>query len=313
VGSHTNAATNTFELCRAACGDHLYMSLQWGGECFCADAYGTAAQYVQAPDSECNVEREPCTPNSHNCGGTWRQAIYQINQQYWSQTFVDRTKCNLNIDMQYVASQLECQEVAVAAGHDFYSFRHNAESQGHKCFSSQNCDDENGLLLGDRTNEWRVYRRGFPNPAILRNAHSDRRAFAQDSGNHESGVGAIGYGELWEDQRWAIEDAGDGNDAYVIRNLHSGRRLFAQDSGEHEGGVGADNGGTVHADQKWFIFPTDDGKYIIRNAYSGRRLFAQANQMHESGFGAGNGEVYADQLWFIDAYDASQGYWQYEH
>jgi len=79
VGSHTNAATNTFDGCRAACGDRLYMSLQWGGECFCADAYATASQYVQVDDAECNVQREPCTPNSHNCGGTWRQAIYRLS------------------------------------------------------------------------------------------------------------------------------------------------------------------------------------------------------------------------------------------
>merc|ERR1719181_186042 len=35
VGTTGNAATNTFELCRAACGDSLYMALQYGGECFC--------------------------------------------------------------------------------------------------------------------------------------------------------------------------------------------------------------------------------------------------------------------------------------
>jgi hypothetical protein len=79
VGTHDDASTNTFELCRVACGNSKYMSLQWGGECFCADAYGTASQYTQVADSECNMEREPCTPNSHNCGGTWHQAIYQIN------------------------------------------------------------------------------------------------------------------------------------------------------------------------------------------------------------------------------------------
>jgi hypothetical protein len=79
VGGTHNAATNTFELCRAACGDSQYMSLQYGGECFCADAYATASQYVRVDDSECNRVVEPCSSNSHNCGGTWRQAIYQIN------------------------------------------------------------------------------------------------------------------------------------------------------------------------------------------------------------------------------------------
>jgi len=80
VGAWTNSATNTYELCRAECAsrNNRYMSLQFGGECFCADAYATADQYSQVDASECNVGREPCSPNSHNCGGTWRNAIYQI-------------------------------------------------------------------------------------------------------------------------------------------------------------------------------------------------------------------------------------------
>jgi len=79
VGTRDNAATNTFELCRATCGDSQFMSLQYGGECFCSDSYGTAAQYVQVDESECNANVEPCASTSYNCGGTWRQAVYQIN------------------------------------------------------------------------------------------------------------------------------------------------------------------------------------------------------------------------------------------
>jgi hypothetical protein len=79
VGTQSNAATNTYELCRAACGGHLYMGLQYGGECFCADSYGNGDQYVQVDNSECSMTNEPCLSNSHSCGGTWRQAIYQIN------------------------------------------------------------------------------------------------------------------------------------------------------------------------------------------------------------------------------------------
>jgi len=81
VGANNNIATNTFDGCRTACGNHRYMSLQYGGECFCADSYGNGDQYVQVDDSECNRVSEPCSSNSHNCGGSWRQAIYEINQQ----------------------------------------------------------------------------------------------------------------------------------------------------------------------------------------------------------------------------------------
>jgi hypothetical protein len=81
VGNRDNANTNTFELCRAACGDSIYMSLQYGGECFCADQYGNGEQYAQVDESECNAVVEPCRSSSYNCGGTWRQAIYQINHK----------------------------------------------------------------------------------------------------------------------------------------------------------------------------------------------------------------------------------------
>jgi hypothetical protein len=80
VGTNTDSSTNTFELCRARCGDSTYMALQFGGECFCANAYGTAAQYVQVDESECSATNEPCNSASYNCGGTSRQAIYQINR-----------------------------------------------------------------------------------------------------------------------------------------------------------------------------------------------------------------------------------------
>lgn len=74
-----NAATNTFALCRAACGTKTYMSLQYGGECFCGNSYGTGEQYIQTDESECNMVFEPCSSNSFLCGSSWRQAIYKIN------------------------------------------------------------------------------------------------------------------------------------------------------------------------------------------------------------------------------------------
>jgi len=71
-------ATYTFASCSLRCAGYAFLSLQYGGECFCANEYSTAAQYVQVADSLCNMVREPCTSSSHNCGGTWHQAIYQI-------------------------------------------------------------------------------------------------------------------------------------------------------------------------------------------------------------------------------------------
>jgi len=103
VGVWQNAATNTYELCRAEClsRGNIYMSLQWGGECFCANEYATAPEYYMVDDSNCNVVREPCSPNSHNCGGTWHQAIYQIAEpqpEYDSQltAYWERGNCGVH-------------------------------------------------------------------------------------------------------------------------------------------------------------------------------------------------------------------------
>jgi len=74
----------------------------------------------------------------------------------WSQHMEDSAKCNNNVDVQYVNSQAECQQIAVAAGHPYYSFRHNEESSGHKCMSSATCVD----IVTDTSNEWNMYMAG---------------------------------------------------------------------------------------------------------------------------------------------------------
>ena len=55
------------------------MSLQYGGECLCQNTYNTASQYAQTSDSECYLVREPCGSASYSCGGTWRNAVYQVS------------------------------------------------------------------------------------------------------------------------------------------------------------------------------------------------------------------------------------------
>lgn len=140
----------------------------------------------------------------------------------------------------------------------------------------------------------------FPEPCVIRNAHSDRRLYAQRGESHENGVGADDGQTTFEDQIWIINDAGDG--AYTVTNSHSGRRLFAQGGRSHEDGVGAGNGVTTWADQKWYIEATGDGKYIFRNFHSNRRLFAQSDHTNSEGVGASDGDtVFADQKWYIEA------------
>lgn len=72
----------------------------------------------------------------------------------WTQHMEDRAKCNNNIDLHHVADQAACQALAVTAGHYYYSFRHNADSQGrHKCMSSAHCQN----YLTSTGNEWNMY------------------------------------------------------------------------------------------------------------------------------------------------------------
>jgi len=83
-GPGPNAGTGfTFADCDAACASlgYLFMSLQYGGECFCANAYGSihGSQYAQVADTECAQIRQPCSDASHLCGGSWRNAIYQVS------------------------------------------------------------------------------------------------------------------------------------------------------------------------------------------------------------------------------------------
>jgi len=73
----------------------------------------------------------------------------------WVQHTFEPTKCNDNEDLVWVADQAACEAHAEANHHTYYSFRHNGEERGHKCFSSQHCDSP----LTDRGNQWHVYQR----------------------------------------------------------------------------------------------------------------------------------------------------------
>ena len=75
-------------------------------------------------------------------GGLRAVSSHRANKakaSHWPQHEVDKSKCNLNVDMAYVADQEECEALAVTNGHPYYSFRHNGEDAGHRCMSSADC------------------------------------------------------------------------------------------------------------------------------------------------------------------------------
>jgi len=83
--SGSGGAYNTFPLCHARCSSlgNAFMSLQYGGECFCADSYGAqsgSTVYTQnTAAGACAMTNAAChAGNSFSCGGTWEQAIYRV-------------------------------------------------------------------------------------------------------------------------------------------------------------------------------------------------------------------------------------------
>ena len=55
--------------CNNECQGYRYFSLQYGGQCFCGDAYATAPKYQKRPDEECG--------GVNGDGGFWRNSIYE--------------------------------------------------------------------------------------------------------------------------------------------------------------------------------------------------------------------------------------------
>jgi len=95
------------------------------------------------PHRQSHPDHAPTTPEPP--AGLWTPILGSENGE--------QVKCNNNVNMVYVADQATCQQLAVDNGHPFYSFRHNAQSGGHKCMSSAHCDDH----IIDRTKGWHIY------------------------------------------------------------------------------------------------------------------------------------------------------------
>jgi len=55
--------------CNEKCKGYTYFSMQYKYQCFCGDAYATAAQYQKRADHECG--------GANGVGGTWRNSVYK--------------------------------------------------------------------------------------------------------------------------------------------------------------------------------------------------------------------------------------------
>ena len=150
---------------------------------------------------------------------------------------------------------------------------------------------------------------------VMLNAQSDRRLYAVDNKNGESGFGAtVPDAEYAANQRWHfVRSACDGyphaRDAdgadrpcYEILNARSGRRVYARRGRAWGDGVGAASG-YVYPDRKWVLEPAsdcgeaDDGRrcFYVVNAMSGRRLYAMLGKQGGTGVGAMEEKDMGDQ------------------
>ena len=59
----------TSSTCNEKCKGYSYFSLQYGGQCFCGNAYATSYNYQKRPDSECG--------GVNAVGGIWRNSVYK--------------------------------------------------------------------------------------------------------------------------------------------------------------------------------------------------------------------------------------------
>ena len=64
----------TVDQCLQACQikDFLYAAIQYGNECRCGNQYG---KYGQVSDDQCHYR---CSNSVEQCGGNYRNSIYQI-------------------------------------------------------------------------------------------------------------------------------------------------------------------------------------------------------------------------------------------
>ena len=59
----------TSSTCNEKCKGYSYFSLQYGGQCFCGNAYATSYNYQKRPDSECG--------GVNGLGGIFRNSVYK--------------------------------------------------------------------------------------------------------------------------------------------------------------------------------------------------------------------------------------------
>ena len=59
----------TASTCNEKCKRYSFFSLQFGGYCFCGNAYATSYRYQKRPDSECGGE--------NGLGRIWRNSVYK--------------------------------------------------------------------------------------------------------------------------------------------------------------------------------------------------------------------------------------------
>lgn len=143
--------------CASACSDFQFSAFWEPNICKC---YNTCGANDPGLPGLVVHDSPPPPPPLWSERGDGNVKCFQ-GQEVGSRWQTDEPRCVDNRCAQKVSSQSDCQALAEAQGHSFYSYRHNPDRRGrHKCVSSAECPYNE-----DRLNEWRVYTDNEPVPA----------------------------------------------------------------------------------------------------------------------------------------------------
>ncbi len=164
--------TNGFtpETCRERCADYKFFALQNDGECFCGNAYGTAAQYKNVPNSECDkgngVEFGHGFRNAVFSNDLWREPDF-----CWVGCYVDDAERDLQEGpMTYGFTPETCHERCAA--YKFFALQNNGQCFCGNAYGTEpqyvDVDKSECVAEGNGQKDAHFYGDGWRN-AVFRN------------------------------------------------------------------------------------------------------------------------------------------------
>jgi len=124
---------NSIKACNTACVGYTYFGVQDGKQCFCGERYGT---YGKAPESDCQSK---CGDNpKQNCGGFWRNSVYEVDNIKPTYKYVGCYKDDANRDL--VVMKMGQQATVGACYAACKGYTYFGVQEGEQCFCGDRYD-----------------------------------------------------------------------------------------------------------------------------------------------------------------------------